>query len=182
MTITWRRVRPDDFPLIRGWLTEPQVRRWWNHETTPEAVERDFGASARDEEPNQDWLALLDGTPFGLVQRSVFDDYPEYRDPLSLIVEVPPGAMSLDYFVADPGQRGQGLGARMIVSMLEKTWAEHPLAPCVIVPVAAGNRRSWRALEKAGLRRVAEGDLEPDNPIDPPLHVVYRIDRGETDA
>jgi aminoglycoside 6'-N-acetyltransferase len=49
--------------------------------------------------------------------------------------------------------------------------------PLVIIPVAAGNRRSWRALEKAGFQRVAEGALEPDNPIDPPLHYIQRIDR-----
>jgi aminoglycoside 6'-N-acetyltransferase len=41
----------------------------------------------------------------------------------------------------------------------------------------AGNVASWRALEKAGLERVAEGDLTPDNPVDPPLHYVYRADR-----
>jgi len=177
MPITWRRVSEDDFPLIRAWLTEPLVARWWNHETTAEAVERDFGPSARGEEPSQDWLALLDDEPFGLVQRSAFGDYPEYRDPLLKIVEVPLNAMSLDYFVAVHAQRGQGLGVRIIESMVAKTWAEFPLAPCIIVPVAAGNRRSWRALEKAGFRQVAEGDLEPDNPVDPPLHYVQRIDR-----
>jgi RimJ/RimL family protein N-acetyltransferase len=42
-----------------------------------------------------------------------------------------------------------------------------------IVPVAAGNVGSWRALERAGFVRVAEGDLEPDNPVGPPLHYVY---------
>ncbi|GLY32903.1 GNAT family N-acetyltransferase [Kineosporia sp. NBRC 101731] len=177
MTITWRRVTEDDFPLLRAWLAEPLVKRWWNHETTAEAVERDFGASARGEEPNQDWLALLDHDPFGLIQRSAFADYPEYRDPLARITQVPPGAMSLDYFVATSTLRGQGLGVRMISSMVAKTWADHPGAPCIIVPVAAGNRRSWRALEKSGFTRVAEGDLEPDNPIDPPHHVVYRLDR-----
>ncbi|MBT0770783.1 acetyltransferase [Kineosporia sp. J2-2] len=177
MTFTWRRVTEADFPMIREWLSEPLVTRWWNHETTPEAVARDFGPSARGEEPNQDWLALLDAEPFGLIQRSVFADYPEYRDPLARITEVPPGAMSLDYFVAAHERRGQGLGVRMIQLMTTKTWADHPGATCVIVPVAAGNRRSWRALEKAGFHRVAEGDLEPDNPVDPPLHVVYRIDR-----
>ncbi len=177
MPITWRRVTESDFPLVREWLTEPLVARWWNHETTPEAVARDFGPSARGEEPNQDWLALLDDHPFGLIQRSAFADYPEYRDPLARITEVPPGAMSLDYFLASPADRGQGLGVAMIRSMVAKTWTDHPSAGCIIIPVAAGNRRSWRALEKAGFQRVAEGALEPDNPIDPPLHYVQRIDR-----
>jgi len=32
-------------------------------------------------------------------------------------------------------------------------------------------------LEKVGFRRIGEAQLEPDNPIDPPLHYVYRLDR-----
>ncbi len=179
MTFTWRRLTEADFPMIRDWLEEPLVKRWWNHETTPEAVQKDFGPSARGEEPGQDWLALFDAEPFGLVQRSVLADYPEYFDPLSKIIDIPDGTISLDYFVASHAHRGKGLGVQMIQSMLARTWADYPTAPSVLIPIAAGNQRSWRALEKAGFRRVAEGDLEPDNPIDPPLHYVYRIDRPE---
>lgn len=61
--------------------------------------------------------------------------------------------------------------------MIERTWLDHPDTPAVLVPVVAANRASWRALEKAGLVRVAEGEMEPDNPIDDRLHYVYRIDR-----
>jgi aminoglycoside 6'-N-acetyltransferase len=49
--------------------------------------------------------------------------------------------------------------------------------PAVLVAVVAANTASWRALEKAGLRRVASGPMEPDNPVDDPLHHVYRVDR-----
>jgi aminoglycoside 6'-N-acetyltransferase len=85
--------------------------------------------------------------------------------------------MSIDYLIGDPDLVGRGLGPRMIRALLQETWAAHPGASSVIVPVAAANRASWRALEKAGLRRIAEGELEPDNPIDDRAHVIYRIDR-----
>ena len=82
--MAWRPVTAADFPLLRGWLAQPYVARWWNHETTPEAVERDFGPTARGDEPaNEDLLALHEGRPFGLVQRSRLGAYPEYRDPLA---------------------------------------------------------------------------------------------------
>ena len=68
--VEFRRVTRADFPLLARWLAAPPVARWWNHEWTPEAVERDFGPSVDGHEPNQDWLALLDGVPVGLVQRS----------------------------------------------------------------------------------------------------------------
>ena len=91
--------------------------------------------------------------------------------------DAPPATVSLDYFVADPSMRGQGLGPRMIAALVADVWTAYPGAPAVIVPVAAANRTSWRALERAGFRRVAEGQMTPDNPIDPPDHVIYRIDR-----
>ena len=49
--LAWRPLTAADFPLLAKWLREPQVARWWNHGYSAEAVERDFGASARGEEP-----------------------------------------------------------------------------------------------------------------------------------
>ncbi|GII78087.1 GNAT family N-acetyltransferase [Sphaerisporangium rufum] len=177
MTITFRRLTEADFPLLARWLAEPHVARWWHHETSAEAVRRDFGPAARGEEPSEDLLVLLDGVPAGLVQRSRYADYPEYERELAPIVAVPAGAMSIDYLIGEPGMTGRGLGPRMIAEVIALTWADHPAASCVIVPVVAANRASWRALEKAGLRRAGEGNLEPDNPIDDRWHYVYRVDR-----
>ncbi|MER5258747.1 GNAT family N-acetyltransferase [Streptomyces sp. NPDC002855] len=175
--ISWRRLAETDFPLLRRWLEQPHVARWWNHETSPEAVARDFGPAARGEEASQDLLMLLDGEPFGLVQRYRFADYPEDVDQLADQAEIPQGAMSIDYLIGDPSRVGQGLGTRMIQAIIRATWTDHPEASAVIVPVHADNRNSWRTLEKAGLRRVAEVSLEPDNPIDDRAHYLYRIDR-----
>ncbi|MEV8537276.1 GNAT family N-acetyltransferase [Streptomyces sp. NPDC051211] len=175
--ITWRRLGETDFPRLRRWLEEPHVARWWNHETSPEAVARDFGPAARGEEPSEDLLVLLDGEPVGLVQRCRFADYPEYIDEFAGQVDVPKGAMSLDYLIGDPRQVGQGLGARMIRAIVDATWTDHPDATAIIIPVSAANRASWRVLEKAGLHRIAEAELAPDNPVDDRAHYVYRIDR-----
>ncbi|MEU6405773.1 GNAT family N-acetyltransferase [Streptomyces sp. NPDC046985] len=180
MVITWRRLEERDFPLLRTWLQQPHVQRWWNHETTAEAVARDFGPVARGEEPSEDLLASLDGRPLGLTQRSRLCDYPEDLARLAEIVSVPDGAMTIDYLIGDLRQTGRGIGTAMIRSVIERTWAEHTAAPCVLVPVAAANRASWRALEKAGLRRVGVGDLVPDNPIDDSTHYLYRVDRPGT--
>lgn len=175
--ITWRRLAVTDFPLLRRWLAEPHVARWWNHETSPEAVERDFGAAARGEEPSEDLLVLLDGTPVGLVQRCRFEDYPDYYDELARSVAVPAGTVSIDYLIGEPDRVGHGLGTRVIRAVVAATWTDHPDAPAVIVPVHADNTASWRALEKAGFRRIAEAELEPDNPVDDRRHYIYRIDR-----
>jgi len=177
MTITWRRVTERDFPLLRRWLEQQYVARWWNHDSSIEAVRHDFGPAARGEEPSEDFLAVLGQRPVGLVQRCCLADYPEYRDELTPVVDVPPGAMTIDYLIGEPDEVGHGLGPRLIASMITRIWSDCPEATCVIVPVVAANRASWRALEKAGLQRVGQGPIEPDNPIDDPLHYVYRIDR-----
>jgi aminoglycoside 6'-N-acetyltransferase len=175
--MTWRHVTPDDFPLLARWLAAPHVARWWNHETSAQAVERDFGPSARREEPNEDLLASLDGTPLGLLQRSFLHDYPEYLNDLTPITTVPSRAMTIDYLIGDAANIGRGIGSHLIRSALAQLWADHKDAECVIVAVHADNIGSWRALEKAGLTRVAHGELDPDNPADDRRHVVYRIDR-----
>ncbi|KOT61496.1 MULTISPECIES: GNAT family N-acetyltransferase [Streptomyces] len=175
--ITWRRLAEADFPLVRRWLEQPHIARWWNHETSPEAVARDFGPVVRGEEPSEDLLVLLDGRPLGLVQRSRFADYPDYRAELAALIEVPGEAMTLDYLIGDPGQVGRGLGPRMIRAVVRATWDDHPHAPAVLIPVPVANRASWRALEKAGLRRAAEGELEPDSPTAGRAHYVYRVER-----
>jgi aminoglycoside 6'-N-acetyltransferase len=175
--ISWRRVVEDDFPLLERWLAEPDVARWWNHETSPEAVRRDFGPTARGEEPAEDLIAMLDGRPFGLAQRSRIADYPDELVEFAALVPVPPNTMTIDYLIGEPGMSGRGLGARMIRSFIAATWDDHPGTTEIIVAVVAANVASWRALEKAGLSRVAEGDMEPDNPVDESLHYVYRIER-----
>ena len=87
--LTWRPLAAADLDLLAGWLREPQVARWWNHDTSAGAVERDFGPSVRGEEPGEDLVVLLDGRPIGLLQRAVISDYPEDLAEFSALVDVP---------------------------------------------------------------------------------------------
>lgn len=179
--LTWRPLASADLSLLCEWLREPQVARWWNHDATEAGVNRDFGPSVRGEEPGEDLVMLLDGRPVGLLQRSAIADYPEDLVEFATLVEVPDAAVELDYMIADPALRGRGLGVRMITQAVEDTWKTHPSAPAVLVAVVAANTASWRALEKAGLQRIAEGAMTPENPLDDPLHYVYRVDRPQPD-
>jgi len=175
--LSWQPLTAGDLPVLAEWLREPKVARWWNHETTTEAVERDFGASTRGEEPGEDLVVSLDDRPIGLLQRSVIRDYPEDLTEFAAVIEVPDGAVELDYMIADAASRGRGLGSRIVAAAVEDTWPSYPDAQAVLVAVVAANVASWRELEKAGLQRIAEGAMSPDNPIDGPLHYLYRVDR-----
>jgi aminoglycoside 6'-N-acetyltransferase len=172
-----RRLARADFPLLARWLATPHVARWWNHETTREAVERDFGPAVDATDPAEIFVAEVDGRPVGLVQRHAFADSPAWRDEMATLVEVPDGALSVDYFIGEADCLRQGLGAAMVRLAVDSGWAACPHATAVIVAVSTANVASWRLLERAGFARVATGLLTPDNPIDDRAHVVYRRNR-----
>ena len=123
------------------------------------------------------YLGVRNGEPFGLVQVYAFADEPASLAELSRVCPVPPGALGIDYLIGESSARGRGLGAGMIAAAVARGFADHPQAHDVLVPVALGNEASWRALRRAGARWYAEGELTPDNPIDPPDHVVHRFTR-----
>jgi aminoglycoside 6'-N-acetyltransferase len=172
-----RRLSREDFPLLSRWLAEPLVARWWDDDAHPEAVERQYGPTVDGDDPTAVYLGVHGGRPIGLVQVYAFADEPGSLAELAAICPVPPGALSIDYLIGEPDARGRGLGAAMIAAAVERAFADHPDAQDVLVPVVAGNTASWRALERAGATWYAEGDLTPDNPIDPPAHVVHRFVR-----
>lgn len=172
---TFRPLRREDFDQLRQWLTDPVVARWWNHDTSEEGLERDFGAGVAGAEPGEDLLAAYHGVPAGLVQRCRLADYPEYATALAAILPVDPHAWTVDYLLG-PAHRGQGRGREMLRAAIDDLRLAHPEAAEIVIGVPVGNEASWRLLEAAEFTRVAEGDLEPDNPIDPLQHFVYRLE------
>jgi aminoglycoside 6'-N-acetyltransferase len=173
-------LRRSEFELLGQWLAEPLVARWWAHDTSREAVEREYGAAVDGREPTTVLIAELAGRPFGLIQYYPIAPYPDYLAELARLCQVPEGAVGIDYLIGSADHRGRGLGTRMIATCLERIWTERPEATAVIVPVHVENRASWRALERAGFRRIAEGELQPDNPGHSREHYVYRLDRPAT--
>ena len=177
VVIAFEPLQRGHFELVARWLAEPLVARWWNHETSAAAIERDFGPSLDGHDATEVFVAVLADRPFGLIQRYPIDAYAEYVEELSKVCSVPAGALSVDYLIGEPDVRGRGLGAAMIAAFVDQSWPLYPCANDVIVPVSAANRASWRTLERAGFRRIAEGDLQPDNPRDSLEHYVYRLQR-----
>ena len=176
--IAFRRLARTDFALLGRWLAQPHVARWWNHDPSAAAVEEDFGAAVDGIDPAEIFIAETGVQPIGLLQRYRFGDHPGYRDDLAAVLEVPDGALSIDYFVGEPSVLRQGFGSAMIGAAVASIWRDCPAAPSIVVPVSAANAASWRTLERAGFTRVARGPLTPDNPIDSPDHFIYRIGRG----
>ncbi|KQS57904.1 hypothetical protein ASG36_15105 [Geodermatophilus sp. Leaf369] len=174
--ITLRPLQREDLALPRSWLDEPLVRRWWADDSSAEAVEAQYGPSVDGTDPTRVWVVLDDGAPVGLVQGYRWADEPAELAAMATVWPVPDGAVSVDYLLGVPSARGRGVGPALVSAAVAELQALYPDARDVVVPVHAENRRSWRALEKAGFTRVAEGELEPDDPADSRDHVVYRLE------
>lgn len=175
---TFRRLVRDDFGLLSTWLAEPHVARWWHHDPSLDSIEEDFGDTIDGLEPAEDFVATLDGEPIGVIQYCHFMDYPEYVAEMAGVYPVGAGAVSIDYLIGDPANVGRGIGRALIAAFVERIWATDPLATHIVVPVHSDNPASWRALLRAGFRLVAQGELEPDNPVDDRRHEILRLDRA----
>lgn len=163
---TFRPLTRLELPLLSRWLADERVHRWWFHDSAVDAVEREFGPGLDGEEPVEYRLALLGGRPVGLAQRYRIADDPQDVALLAPLVHVGPGTWGMDYLIGEPDARGEGRGSAMVAAFTELLWRDHPEVSDVVVPVVAGNRGSWRALERAGYLRVTSGWLPPDNPLD----------------
>jgi aminoglycoside 6'-N-acetyltransferase len=166
-----------DFSLLAHWLRQPHVARWWADDPSPSALEADYGGVIDGSEPAEVFVALREQQAVGLVQRLRLGAYPDYLAQLAPLLPVPADSWSIDYLVGEQADTGHGWGAAMVEAFVTKLWAEVPQAACLLVPVHADNRASWRALERAGFVRAASGELEPDNPSDSRAHHVYRLAR-----
>ena len=174
---TFRPLSRADFPMLGGWLREPHVDRWWANDSSPEALERDYGGTVDGTEPSDVFVVLAGGRPVGLAQRYRIEAYPTYVREIETVLPLPAHAASIDYLIGPPDALGRGLGAEMVRRLTETVWRDMPDVRAVLVPVHAENAASWRALERAGYRRVGRGDLDPDNPADSRDHVFYQVDR-----
>ncbi|MBK1783452.1 GNAT family N-acetyltransferase [Prauserella cavernicola] len=175
--LSFRRTTREDLPVIQRWLRTPHVDRFWQHDTSDEAVERDFAGSIEGTEPSEDFVVELDGRPIGFAQRCRIFDYPDDHQDLIELADVPAGALTIDYFLGEPDVLGQGLGTGLVREFTRLCWAEYPDAPAIVVPVVASNVASWSALRSAGYNHTVTGHLEPENAADDGQHHVLRADR-----
>ena len=163
-----------DIPLMRRWLLEPHVRRWWEDDPDehdyPEGTIRDWLQAIRGEDPTEMYVIHLDGRPIGMLQSYRVADYEDYVAQVGALAEP---AFGLDLFIADASLIGKGHGPALIREFLPIAFERYGVAYCVIGPSKA-NTAAIRAYEKAGFRYLRE--YREDDTVDPP-HVLLDIHR-----
>lgn len=147
-----RTATDNDWPMIRRWLAQPEVIRWWGPKATTEAeVMLAMGTEqaicriieARTEattDAGEKWSPV--GYAHALDAGLMGDVLPR---------EIPVGTWEIDLFVASPQHRGKGVGARALELIRDEVFGT-TLAIATCVFVAVGNEKAVRAYEKAGFR------------------------------
>lgn len=156
MGVSFRRLVDDDLPMLHRWLNEPGTAQWWeDDELTWDGVVEHYSSKVEEEQ----YVSLVDDRPVGWIQT-----YPlavdEAYQAACVAVGVLPDAGGLDYLIADPADRGRGLGPTIIRTFVDEiVFGRHPW-PQVCAGPHPDNRASWRALEKVGFRLAGVIDTE----------------------
>ena len=131
-----------DWPLIRRWLGEPGIVRWWGPKATSEAVV----LLALGSEHAICRMIEADGADVGYAQALDIASSGE-----ALPAGIEPGTWDIDLFIASPAHRNRGIGARALELIRDEVFSTTlAVAASMLVPVA--NERAVRACEKAGFR------------------------------
>jgi aminoglycoside 6'-N-acetyltransferase len=177
--IDFRPLQRRDLALLRRWLTAPHVAAWWGTPPADDAATAaKYGPLIDGNDPTEMFVVSVDRRAAGVIQRYRIDDEPEWRDALAVAVDA--SAMAgIDYLIGEPDLVGRGIGPAMISAFLASTFERYPRCRAVVVDVDPRNRASWRALEKAGFRRIYDGDLfDPEEGLTQRT-LVHRIDRED---
>lgn len=170
-------LREEDLPLIRRWLLEPHVKRWWDDGVKtpyPDAVIDDYREAIEGKDPTYHFLARIDGRPAGMLQHYRIADDPEYAEALALGED----AIGVDLFIGEADLIGRGHGPAMLRQFLrDVAFPFHGVDVCVIGP-SVKNGPAIRAYAKAGFRPLREVTV-PDEP-DPEF--LMRLTQMELDS
>ncbi len=176
MSIAFRPLAREDFPLVASWLRLPHVRAWWlDPEPTTAAVEADYGDVVDGRDPMRAFVVTVDGAPAGLVQAYRHADEPEVLATLGM-----PEAAGIDYLLGPPELCGRGVGSAVIREFTTLVFRLLPGVTGIAAAPLARNRASCRALEKAGFRHLGDRDLPSGDPSDVGVNSVYHLPRPVT--
>lgn len=133
-----------DRDLIRAWLVDPAVQRWWG---TLASAEAEFtlamgSASALCR------IIEVDGAPVGYAH-----DVDATMWGSALPDGLPAGTWDIDLFVGSPEYRGIGIGQRALRLLTDEVFTTTLAVACCIF-ASIRNEAAIRAYEKAGYRWV----------------------------
>ena len=133
----------DDLPLVRHWLGEPHVVRWWGKPDEQfDLVKGDLDEPAMDQ-----FIVARDARPIGYLQ--CYDPVPWDNCGLG---PQPAGTRGIDQFIGETDMIDRGHGSAFIWSFVNRLLTAG--TPRVVTDPDPTNGRAIRAYEKAGFQKV----------------------------
>lgn len=129
---------PADTDLLRGWLEQAHVRRWWgdpDHEIS--LIKDEFGQNTVDMR-----IVYHRGVPFGFVQ-----DYAHQHWELPQFAAYPAGARAVDTFIGAPEMLAKGHGWRFLRQRAQHLRRQFP---AVLIDPEPDNNAAIHAYRRAG--------------------------------
>jgi aminoglycoside 6'-N-acetyltransferase len=166
---TFRPLLRSDLPSLQRWFAQPHVAQWWNADPSTAAIEAKYGPRIDgDDRATCMWVVELDGVPCGLLQHYRHADHPAHDTAVGV-----DDAVGIDFLLSEEVS-GRGVGPTVLSTFADLVLRVTPDASCCVATPAQANRRSWRALEKAGF--VRHGPCQP--PEEPPAFTYVRARVG----
>jgi aminoglycoside 6'-N-acetyltransferase len=167
--LTLQPMQAQDLELVKKWLDEPHVAKWYLAGFTLEEELKDLRESITGETATHPLLALERDRPIGWGQWYLCSDYPEH----AAGVRARDGDVGIDYAIGDPQRIGRGAGTALIAALVAHVRQRRPAAAVTADPQAT-NVGSRRALEKNGFRLAWQGPVASE-PIDADM-AIYRLE------
>ena len=140
-TYAFQPMTAADLPLIKRWLAEPHVRRWWGDPDEQYAlVSGDLDEPAMDQ-----YIVSAGGAPFGYLQCY---DLTAWNSGFGA---QPRGTRGIDLFIGEGDMIGCGHGSAFIRSFVEDRFRNG--TPRMVTDPDPANARAIRAYENAGFAR-----------------------------
>lgn len=151
-TVEFRRLVPDDLPLLFTWVGRPHVHRWYSPPpgSYMELVAK-YGPRTEPGSAVDAFVIRVDGADAGYIQKYPLDRFPEYARLLG--VDDASGIVGMDLFIGDEWRCGRGLGPLVIGRFFRELVLAEPRAHTCVADPQEGNAASIRAFEKAGFHR-----------------------------
>jgi aminoglycoside 6'-N-acetyltransferase len=163
-----RRMEVSDLPLVRAWLDEPEVARWFLVGSTIEDELDDLRRCVDGQEPTEALIVADENGLIGWCQWYRCADYPDH----SAGMGAGPDDIGIDYAIGNQADRGHGWGTTLIAALVAHVRQRHPHAGIMADPEAS-NLASRRVLEKNGFELLAQRPVasEPTEAV----MAIYRL-------
>jgi RimJ/RimL family protein N-acetyltransferase len=175
--VAFRPLRRSDLPHLSTWLADAEVKKSWPVPNGLGELEATYGPRIDRSSATEVFVIEVGGEPAGIIQRYRTGAYADWAATLGQAAPSLVGVRTagIDYLLGRGEHRHQGNGSRAIASFSARLLDDMPDVEAIVVSVQQANRPSWRALERAGYRRIWAGSLASDDPSDAgPAYLLVR--------